>query len=177
MKLFSKTLRLETFRVWLGLSLLLLAVGCSSAPAPAPDTRAADEAAVRKADADWVKAAQTKKVEDWVAFYSEDAVILPPNEKTVSSKADISKFVGNLLMLPGLSLSWQPTKVEVAKSGDLAYLYGTYQLTATGPDGKSMSDSGKLVEIWKKQADGNWKCAVDTWSSDLPPVATPPPSK
>jgi len=44
-----------------------------------------------------------------------------------------------------------------------------------GPDGKPMNDNGKMVEIWKKQADGNWKCIVDTWSSDLP--ATPPPSK
>ena len=66
-------------------------------------------------------------------------------------------------------------KVEVAKSGDLAYLYGTYQMTANGPDGKQMPDTGKMLEIWKKQADGNWKCIVDTWSSDLPPA--PPPSK
>jgi hypothetical protein len=43
--------------------------GCNSSQQPAADTRAADEAAVRKADADWVKAAQTKTVDDGVAFY------------------------------------------------------------------------------------------------------------
>ena len=169
----QKVTRVYGFPIWIGLAVLLLAAGCNSAPAP--DTRAADEAAVRKADADWVKAAQTKKVDDWVAFYTEDAVALPPNEKTAVGKENIRKPVGDMLGLPGLSISWQPTKVEVAKSGDLAYLYGTYQMTATGADGKPMSDNGKMVEIWKKQADGNWKCIVDTWSSDLP--ATPPASK
>jgi ketosteroid isomerase-like protein len=151
---------------------LLSAAGCNTQPA-APDTKAAEDA-VRKADADWVRAAQTKKVDDWVAFYSEDAVILPPNDNTVAGKANLSKPIGDLLALPGLVISWQPTKVEVAKSADLAYLYGTYQMTATGPDGKPIQDHGKMLEIWKKQADGSWKCAVDTWSSDLPPMGPPP---
>jgi len=29
-------------------------------------------------------------------------------------------------------------------------------------------DSGKILEVWRKQPDGGWKCAADTWSSDLP---------
>jgi ketosteroid isomerase-like protein len=162
--------------VFLCLSALLVIAGCSSSQVPTADTRAADEAAVREADTDWVKAAQTKKVDDWVAFYADDAVVLPPNDKTVTGKDSIRKPVGDLLGLPNLSISWTPTKVEVAKSGDLGYLYGTYQLSATGPDGKPMDDHGKMLEIWKKQGDGNWKCIVDTWSSDLP-VAAPAPSK
>jgi len=40
---------------------LVLAVACSAAP-PA-DTRAADEEAVRKTDADWAKAAQSKSMD------------------------------------------------------------------------------------------------------------------
>jgi len=171
----SRKFEVHLLTGWLSLGVLLSTVACNTASAPAPDTRAADEAAVRKTDADWVKAAQTKKVEDWVAFYTEDAVALPPNEKTAVGKDAIRKPVADMLGLPGLTISWEPTKVEVAKSGDLAYLYGTYQMTATGPNGKPMNDNGKMVEIWKKQADGNWKCIVDTWSSDLP--ATPPPSK
>jgi len=164
--------RVSSWKCGLGLVAfvaLLSAVGCNSAPAPAapPDTKAAEEA-VRKADADWVKAASSKKVEDWVAFYSEDAVVLPPNEKTVAGKAAISKPIGELLSLPELTISWTPTAVEVAKSGELAYLYGTYQMSFKGPDGKPVADNGKMVEIWKKQADGTWKCVVDTYSSDLP---------
>lgn len=151
-------------------SLLMLAA-CNTQPAP--DTKAA-EAAVRKADADWVKAAQGKKAEDWVAFYSDDVVILPPNDKTYNGKEAARKPVADLLAMPELVISWQPTKVEVANSGDLAYLYGTYQITANGPDGKPMTDNGKMLEIWKKQADGGWKCILDTWNSDLPPAPAAP---
>ena len=72
---------------YLGLSYALVVLGCTSArqQSPAPDTRTADEATIRKADADWAAAAQSKQVAAWVAFYSEDAVVLPPNEKGVST--------------------------------------------------------------------------------------------
>ena len=159
--------RLSTTK-FLGFAFVLLLSGCGSAP----DTRAADEAAIRKADADWVKAAQTKQPDAWVAFYSEDAVVLPPNDKPANTKEAIRNSVAGLLGLPGLSISWQPVKVEVARSGDIAYLYGAYDISFQGPDGKPLPDHGKNLEIWKKQADGNWKCIADTWNSDLP--AAPP---
>ena len=170
-------------RYWLltGLSVVgfycgFLALGCNSAREILVDTRAADEAAIRRLDADWVKAAQSKQVDAWMTFYSADAVVLPPNEPVATNGENIRKVVGELLELPGLSLSWEPTKVEVARSGDIAYLYGAYELTMTGPDGKPVADRGKNIEIWKKQADGSWRCAVDTWNSDLPtdlPIEAP----
>jgi ketosteroid isomerase-like protein len=156
---------------YLGLSCVLLSVGCDSTVKQPASTRAADEAAVRQTDENWSKAAQSKKVDDWVAFYSDDAVILPPNDKKASNKEEVRKGIGNLLALPGLALSWEPAKVEVAQSGDLAYTQGSYQLTTTDAKGKPSTDRGKTLEIWKKQADGSWKCVADMWSSDLP--ATP----
>jgi ketosteroid isomerase-like protein len=155
------TLRAKYF----GLCCVLLLLGCNS------NTQAADEAAVRRADEDWSKAAQSKKLDDWVAFYTEDALILPPNEPKAAGKANISKEIGELLSVPGLALSWEPEKVEVARSGDLAYTQGKYLLTMNDAQGKPITDHGKTTEIWKKQADGSWKCTVDMWSSDLP--ATP----
>jgi ketosteroid isomerase-like protein len=39
--------------------------------------------------------------------------------------------------------------------------------------GQPVHDTGKILEIWKKQPDGKWKCIVDTWNSDLPvPTST-----
>jgi ketosteroid isomerase-like protein len=145
------------------------ATGCAQQqPAPPPDTRVADEATIRAADADWAKAAQTKQVDAWVAFYSDDAVVLPPNDGRATSKDSIRKAVGELLGLPGLSIHWQPTKVEAARFGDMAYSYGAYELTSNNAKGRPVTDHGKYVEIWKKQSDGSWKCIVDTWNSDLP---------
>lgn len=156
----------------------IVALGCASTsqqPLAPPDMRAADEAAVRKSDADWAAAGQSKQVDAWVAYYSDDAVVLPPNDGAATSKDSIRKTVGQLLGLPGLSIKWQATKVEVARSGDIAYAQGTYELGMKDPKGKPEADHGKYVEVWKKQPDGGWKCAVDTWNSDLPPM--PGPSK
>lgn len=159
-------------------SLTVFLIGCSSSPSPdaaaATDTRASDEAAIRKADSEWLKVAQAKQVDAWVGFYSDDAVVLPPNDATATSKEQIKKIISELLGLPGLAIEWQLTKVDVARSGDLGYGYGTYKLTADDSRGKPASDHGKILEVWKKQADGNWKCVVDTWNSDLPPA---PPAK
>ncbi len=152
---------------------VLLTLGCGPRPLSKEelsvlDTRPAEEAAIRLADSYWVKAAQSKQVDAWMAFYADDAVVLPPNEKMATDKDGIRKSVGELLGLPGLSLRWEPTNVEVARSGDLAYLYGAYVLTFNDAKGKPVTDHGKNVEIWKKQGDGHWKCIVDTWNSDLP---------
>ena len=156
-----------TKKAWFGSVLML--TGCAAAP----DTRVADEAALRQADIAWVKAAQTTKVEAWTAFYSDDAVVLPANDKVASNKGAIAKAVGDLLTLPGIKIRWEPSKIEVAKSGDLAYIWGTYNLTFNDPAGKPVNDKGKIVEIWKKQPDGAWKCIVDTWNTDTPPAPLP----
>jgi len=159
-------------------SCVLVVLGCNSAqqaPSAPPDTRAADEAAVRKADTDWSTAAQSKQVDGWVAFYTDDTVMLPPNDKLTSGKDDIRKAVTGLLTMPGLSLHWQPTRVEVARSGDLAYSYGAYELTYNHAKGKPINDRGKYTEVWKKQSDGAWKCVLDMWSSDLPAAPLPAP--
>ena len=156
----------------------LLFNACSQ-PQPS-DNRAADAAAVQKADADWSAAAQAHNADSWVAFYADDAVVLPPNDKMATSKDAIRKTITDLLALPGLSVSWETTKAEAARSGDLAYTYGTYELTSNDAKGRPATDHGKYSEVWKKQADGSWKCIVDMWSSDLPvvvPVAVAPAPK
>jgi ketosteroid isomerase-like protein len=56
----------------------------------------------------------------------------------------------------------------VAKSGELGYTSGTYQMTFNDPSGKPISDTGKYVTVWKKQSDGGWKVLLDSFNSDLP---------
>ena len=145
--------------------LVLSVAGCKQAVKES-DGKAEVEA-IRGRDASWVTAAQSKSVDAWVAFYADDAALLPPNEPIAADKAAIRKTVSELLMLPGLSIDWKPTKIEVANSGELAYLYGSYRV-AWNDGGKPGADQGKIVEIWKKQPDGQWRCIVDTWNSDVP---------
>lgn len=85
-----------------GIAILMTAYNSVQQSQAAGGMRAADEAAIRKADADWVKAAQTGRVDDRVAFYSDDAVVLPPNDKAANSKDSIRKTMVDFLAMPCL---------------------------------------------------------------------------
>lgn len=150
------------------LALLLLASACNQ-QTPV-DTRAADESAIRNLDAQWAKTAAANDLEGTVSYYSDDASMLPPNAPIATGKQAI-RAVWALLLGPEVAVSWQVSKVEVARSGDLAYLMGVYQVTVKDSQGKPVTDHGKLVEVWKKQADGKWKTVADIFNSDLPPSA------
>ena len=52
---------------------------------------------------------------------------------------------------PGFGLSFKPTKIEVSKSGDMAYETGTFELKLNDPQGNATSIPGKYVVAWKKQ--------------------------
>jgi len=101
---------------------------------------------------------------------------MPPNASACTTKETIRKSWQDLLATPGLTISWKTTKVEVAKSGDLAFLSGTYEVTMNDPNGKPIKDRGKYVEVWEKQADGKWKCGTDIWNSDLSAAPAPSPA-
>lgn len=153
------------------LAAVIFAAGCGKEEPK--DTRVADEAAIKNADTQWAKAAASEDVDATVAFYSDDASLLPPNAPMASDKASIRAAWAGLLG-PDTSLNWQATKVEAARSGDLGYVMGTYEMESKDASGKAESDRGKFVEVWKKQADGNWKAAVDIFNSDLPVAAAKP---
>ena len=123
----------------------------------------ADEKAVREADEQWSRAAAAKDLDKTVSFYADDAVVLPPNQAAVTTKDGIRNlWKGFLDSLT--DISWKTTRVEMAKSGDMGYLIGTYEMTLK--DGGK--DKGKYCEVWKKQADGKWKVSADMFSSHLP---------
>jgi ketosteroid isomerase-like protein len=166
MTIFSAVIRILTITACIAVVTFLLA--CQQQAPAAPDTRAADEAALKQWDETWAKAASAKDVDKTVSYYADDAMVQPPNGPLLTSKADIRKAWAEMLGAPGFAGGWKATKVEVAKSGELAYLTGTWEFKWNDASGKPTSDKGKFVEIVKKQADGSWKCANDIWNSDLP---------
>lgn len=161
------------------LSLILFTsafLNTSCAPSAPVDRRAADAAALQALDDQWSAAAARNDLAATVAFYADDAVLLPPNAPIARDQKAIRESWAALLG-PHTAVSWKASKAEVARSGELGYLYGTYQLSITdAKGGPPVRDIGKLVEIWKKQPDGEWKCIVDTYNSDLP-VPTAPEAK
>ena len=154
--------------ILLVVSLLLVSACQRQATTTFGDTRSADEATLRNLDTEWSKAAGAKDVDKTASYYSDDALVLPPNMPAINGKQGARAMWQGMFSVPGFGGGWKVSKVEVARSGDLGYVTGTYELSETDAKGKPMTDKGKYLEVWKKQADGTWKCVVDMFNSDLP---------
>src|SRR5262245_37098894 len=131
-------------RLLLVVALLSLSIACQ--PQAASDTRAADEATLRNLDAEWSKAAGAKDADKTVSYYSDDAQVMPANTPVIHGKAGARAMWKGMFDMPGFAGGWKPAKVEVARSGDLAYVTGTYELSETDASGKPKIDKGKYLE-------------------------------
>ena len=146
------------------MSCVVIAAGCGSQRVVDDSGTAAEQ--VRNVDEQWSATAGKNDLEGTLAFYADGAVVLPGNAPIATDKKAIQELWAGMLG-PNSAVSWKVTKAEVAKSGELGYLYGTYELTIKDPKGgPSEHDRGKMVEIWKKQADGKWKCIADRLSEE-----------
>ena len=152
--------------------LALLAASCTQQQ---PDTRAADERAIREADSTWSAAVAAKDLDRTLFYYAPDASYFAPNTPIITGLDAIRKICIEDFARPGYALSWKTAKVEVSRGGDLGYTFGTYEFTFNDANSKPVTDHGKYLLVWKKQSDGKWKAAADIFNSDLP--TTPPPSK
>jgi len=101
--------------------------------ATAADTKI--EQTLRDLDAQWSAAAGAKDLDKTVSFYSDDAIAMPPNASAARTKEAIRKLWRDLIASPGFVISWKATKIEVAKSGDLACLSGTYEFAMNDANG------------------------------------------
>jgi uncharacterized protein (TIGR02246 family) len=150
----------------------VLQSGCARTPAAQtamPDTRALDEKAIRDSEAAWVKAFATKEPEKAAAFYADDAASMLPDTPLMTGRKAIIAGMKPELGDPNFSLVFTPTKVEIAKSGDIAYSQGTFKYTTTDPKtGKRAGQAGNYVEVYKKQADGTWKVEADVATEETP---------
>ena len=133
---------------------------------PLPNNHSADVAAIMKADSAWDKASEAKSAEGWLSFYSDDAIMMPPGENLSKDNTSREVSIKKMFAIPGMSLRFQTTKVEISQMGDLGYAVGVYQWGIQDSDGKEYHETGKYCETWKEQSDGNWKCIVDIWNAD-----------
>jgi len=124
----------------------------------------ADEKAIRDLDKQWSQAAQAHNVDKSVSFYADDASVLPFNAPIVNTPPAIRAMWQHLLADAKTAISFGPTKIDVAKSGDLAYDLGWVELK-TVDAGKTTVEKGKYVVVWKKR-NGQWKAVADIFNTD-----------
>jgi len=124
------------------------------------------EAEIRAQDAAWESAVRMKDIEKTVSFYSDDASALAAGRPAAVGKDAIHKEWQRILSVPQLDLHWEPVHIEVARSRDMAYDVGTVHSSSADAKGNKVNYVGKYVVVWKKDATGQWRVAVDISNSD-----------
>jgi uncharacterized protein (TIGR02246 family) len=156
----------------------LIIAGCSQAPAPAPDTRAADEKTIREGEIAWNADFAAKDADKIVGHYADAAMLMAPGQPPAQGKDAIRASLNGMLADKNLALSFTAATVEVAKGGDIAYSQGTYALTTTNPKTRRpVNEKGTYVTVYKKQAGGDWKAVEDINTPEAPAIQPAPAKK
>ncbi len=137
----------------------LMAVGCRAMA----DTSGARE--IRNADIAFAKATAERGAEGWTSYFAEDGVMFQPGG-VIAGRDSIRAVVTRWFADDHFGLTWEPTNAEVAESGDLGYTFGRYHTTGRDATGNAVQVTGSYVTVWRKQADGSWKVALDIGNPD-----------
>jgi len=137
---------------------------CCEATARSATLTQADRAAIAENSQAWLRAVRAA---DWAAVaatYTEDAMLLPPNQPAVVGREAIREWFAAFPPLASMEI----VDEEAGGCCDVAYVRGTYRLTIAPPGADAIHDTGKYIEIRRKQADGAWLKLRDMFSSDEP---------
>ena len=97
------------------------------------------------------------------AFYTDDAVVMPPNSQMIKGRKAIEEFWKGAMGMGVRSI--QLDTLDVQSGTDLAYEIGNATMIIQPQGGKAATDTVKYVVVWKRQPDGSCKLAADIWNS------------
>lgn len=127
-----------------------------------------EQANLLERDRAWAAVASTSKNTDSVvAFWTDDARVVGPGQPTLEGKAAIKQMVAGSMAMPGFHVTWTPEVAVIAASGDIGYTRGTNEFTIPDSTGATTKMPGRYLTVWRKGADGVWRC-VEDYSSPAP---------
>jgi len=117
-------------------------------------------------DAEWAAAAsEGRDIEFILSFWTDDAIVIPPGLPNVIGKAALRQYVEASMQIPGFGITWTSDEVTFSPDGQLAYIFSRNAVTMNAPDGAPATTEGRAVTIWRRESDGEWRCAVDIWNA------------
>lgn len=152
---------METMRNWiLGLAIVALAE-----PAVAETPREVAESAVAK----WNEALQYGRVDDIVALYADNAMLLAPDGRVSHSAAEIRAFWRALMARDTKAGDYTLDVVDARSDKDgtiVAKTVLTQKQTLASSSRHTLryTYDGPLYNVLKRQRDGSWRTSVQRWN-------------
>ncbi len=152
-------LRGRRILLMLGLDAML---GCTPREAPSPPPT---PEVLMEADRAFARATAERRAAGWVSFFADDGAQLVPGSEVRGQDA-IRELMGPAFADTSFTLSWEPTRADIAASGDVGYTIGRYVSRRTGPDGILVESTGAYVTMWRRNPEGVWKVVLDSGVPD-----------
>lgn len=159
----------------------VLTVGCTKSASSTADTgaaaaataaptfdRAAAEREMRAGDSAFFAAVKAKNADAIAATYATNAVSMPANSPPLKGRDAIKKFNEDFLKLPKVEMTGGPEDFDFSDDGTMAYETGKYTASWADAKGKTITDEGKYLNVFKKVG-GKWELVVDAFSGNAPP--------
>lgn len=114
----------------------------------------------------------TSDMEKSLSFYTADAISLPEFGKMREGIDAIRAAETEEMKSASKVTSVEFVTLKVSSCENLVTEIGSYKITLTVP-GKPdpINDQGKYLTVWEKQPDGSLKVKVETWNTDINPMA------
>ena len=127
----------------------------------------AEKARLLRCDAEWAHVAcEGRDVDRILSYWTDDAVVLPPAVPAIVGKTALRQYVESSLQVPGFQIRWSSSDVVLSPDGNLAYMFSKNAVTLNGQNGAPVTMNGRAVTIWRREPDGEWRCAVDIWNAE-----------
>jgi uncharacterized protein (TIGR02246 family) len=96
------------------------------------------------------------------ALYADDALFIAPGRPPARGRKAVRRAFEEDLANPGSSLSLTVERIEVAASGDIAYIRGALRVTFSLPgSGRPGEMSGSYLQVLRRRGGGDWLVEVD----------------
>jgi ketosteroid isomerase-like protein len=133
-------------------------LGCS-AQMPRADTATFDTEEIRSAERAVISALESDDPVAWVDHYTEDAVLLESGAPPVQGRPALLEMARAMKPLSQVVINPEHTE----GNAKLAFVYGTGSWVNGRPPSVGETTRVRLVMIWRKETNGRWRIAQETF--------------
>lgn len=113
---------------------------------------------------DWSKRAITGKPEEIAYYFADDALVVDQTPEPVKGKDAMIKIYAAAPTNFELDFKWEdeakPHLIKFSNDGDMAYSLDYMQAPVKDSAGATKMVRNKVLHIWKKDGEGNWKVSL-----------------
>lgn len=122
-----------------------------------------DENEIRAAERLLAEALEAADPTAWVYRYTEDAIFAGPGAPAVEGRDALLRMARAMNPLSSVVI----TPIRTEGDGKVACVYGRGSWVNGRPPNQGSESKVRLVIVWRKEADGQWRVAQELMNADV----------